>query len=490
MTISDGTWMGASLPERALAGLRTVASMLKPHPPLSVTLEDAFDRSPLAPEQLRDDLKCLRQTMVDVGVKPFAYASQSDWEAHYFQMLASLEGPLDRYTFYLTAAPLFARLNDGHVSLTISELYSAYLNEAGPRFPLEVIFRDACMYVRKSAVENVQVGAKIAAINGEPAERIIGAVIDLTGGQKRSLRVAFGGARLHAYLFARDGRRDYYDVAFTSDQVSRPGRLRVPTLTQDQIDAAQESQNEKDPYAFSRLAMGRVGYLEYRECTDARRFNEFLRHTFRSIRQAPIDGLIIDIRDNTGGGSSLNNDLWSYVTTSKFAQFGATLVKVNDRLKYEFGLLKYAMIYSGNLPGFIKMLHQPNGRIVEFPGAPPKAPSHNPLRYAGPVFLLIGEHTFSSALGCAIAAKEYGLATIVGEETGEPVNTTGEVYSGITQHSKIGFRFTTKYFTGPKNRPDGQGVVPDVCIAPTENDIMKRRDPVLDYAVRQIIQPQ
>ncbi|MBV8602750.1 MAG: hypothetical protein JO359_14380, partial [Candidatus Eremiobacteraeota bacterium] len=111
-------------------------------------------------------------------------------------------------------------------------------------------------------------------------------------------------------------------------------------------------------------------------------------------------------------------------------------------------------------------------------------PSNNPLRYSGPVYLLIGTQTFSSALLCAVAARDYGLATIVGEETGEPVNSTGEVYPGHSPQLGLLFGFTTKFFTGPKPRPDMQGVLPDVRIVPTREDIVAGRDPVLAYAVK------
>lgn len=54
------------------------------------------------------------------------------------------------------------------------------------------------------------------------------------------------------------------------------------------------------------------------------------------------------------------------------------------------------------------------------------------LRFTGPTYLLTSTLTFSSAMSGALAAKDYGLRTIVGEETGEPVNSTGEVYSFLT----------------------------------------------------------
>jgi C-terminal processing protease CtpA/Prc len=112
-------------------------------------------------------------------------------------------------------------------------------------------------------------------------------------------------------------------------------------------------------------------------------------------------------------------------------------------------------------------------------------PGPNPLRFDGPVYLLCGLYTFSSALGCAQEAKDYGLATIVGQET-SPVSHTGQVYQGYSPRIGVQFQFTTKYFAEPNYAPM-QGVVPDVTIVPTEADIRANHDPVLDYAVKAIL---
>jgi C-terminal processing protease CtpA/Prc len=83
-------------------------------------------------------------------------------------------------------------------------------------------------------------------------------------------------------------------------------------------------------------------------------------------------------------------------------------------------------------------------------------------------------------MSCALAAKDYGLATIVGEETGEPVNSTGEIYSLTTPGIGLRASLTTKVFLSPKPHPDGQGVVPDIAVATTPADAAAGRDPVLE----------
>ena len=83
-------------------------------------------------------------------------------------------------------------------------------------------------------------------------------------------------------------------------------------------------------------------------------------------------------------------------------------------------------------------------------------------------------------MSCAVAAKDYGLATVVGEETGEPVSSTGEIYTEVTPGTGLRAYLTTKVFLAPKPQPADQGVVPDVPVATTIADVAAGRDPVLE----------
>ena len=419
--------------------------------------------------------------MVEVGVKPFAYCDEREWRARYAEVQRSLSTPKDTLAFWLVAGPLFADLNDGHAGVSANDLYNHERDLGLRAVPLLVDIRPDGTFIRVQTDNDFPAETRVERIEGIYGRALARAVANLTGGQRSSLRYLFGSATLTPYTYLYATLRDR--AGFGVDGVRPDGSIVhkwLPAKTRAEVRASSKTQNQAPEanYTFSRLANGTIGYIDYRHCEDRPAFNAFLKDTFSSIKSQSIKGLIVDIRANSGGESSLNNDLWSYVTDKPFAQYGGSYIKVSDRLKKEYGQVKYVRIYGSDA------WNAKGGSVIGGRDLELVHPGPNELRYSGPVYLLIGPGTFSSALSCAVAARDYSLATIVGEETAEPVNSTGEVYSGQAPRTGLGFSFTTKYFIGPRPRPDGQGVLPDVRIIATAGDASHGHDPVLDYGIR------
>jgi len=71
----------------------------------------------------------------------------------------------------------------------------------------------------------------------------------------------------------------------------------------------------------------RIGLISYNSCTDYDAFKLFLHSTFEKINQAGIKDLIIDVRNNSGGNSSLNDLLIAFFTDKKYRQSSKRLWK-------------------------------------------------------------------------------------------------------------------------------------------------------------------
>src|SRR6185312_7995844 len=117
-------------------------------------------------------------------------------------------------------------------------------------------------------------------------------------------------------------------------------------------------------------------------------------------------------------------------------------------LRREYGQEKYTKIYGTDA------WSGSDGAFVTYPASAPAAPRLVPANcFKRPAYLLIGTATFSSAMACASAAKAFDLMTIVGEETGEPVLSTGEVYALSLPRTGYTGYVTTKLFLPPGPLP-------------------------------------
>ncbi len=409
--------------------------------------------------------------MIEVGADPFRTSDRATLEAAYASTLAALDRPLTAGEFYVRTAALFAQLNDGHVDVFPGDAL-LYVQTGGTLFPLLLGIDDDGLYVREDTAA-VPIGSRVVALDGRSEAQLLALALASVGAQTTALLRRRARSRLPIVLYELDGPQPTFNLTF------RPtgGAARTVSLPAKVFSNAATT---RAPYTFSTIANDKVGYIDYRQCVDADRFSAFLKDTFGAIAGNGLTSLVIDVRSNGGGNSQLNNELWQYASGKPFKQFGGFATRSSARLKHEYGQEKYTSIYGQDA------WRAPSGKYLEYRGDPNsdlQEPGNNPLRFHGKTVLLIGTGTFSSAMACAVAAKDYGLATIVGEETGEPVVSTGEIYSVTAPATGLRCTFTTKVFFGPRPRPDRQGVIPDVEVVPSLADFRAGRDPVLDRGV-------
>lgn len=431
-----------------------------------------------SPRAMRADLDYLVGTYHQVGPpNPFLYTSQTAFFRRYHAIRDVLNKPMALAEYWYHVAPLFASLNDAHAWVSISEWYYGSLERQKLVFPLPLDVDDSLDAYVMPENDDVQtypqipIGSRVLSLNGMPMRTIAQETLRFIGGQTFALRKAYFRSYFPLYAYCAFGAAQM-DLRYLSPS-GNESRLVLPTaVPRQQVGIARTY--DLPNYTFSRLEGNTVGYLAYNKCEDLDGFSKFLAETFTSIKWHPIKALIIDVRRNSGGDSALSDVLWGYVTSTPFRQYGGEVFRVSDRLKREAGKSVFQLTYG------IDAWNKPDGTLVERK-QPLVHPGVNPLRYTGPVYLLIGPSTFSSGVACAAAAKYYGLATIVGEETGEPVNTTGELYTNRTPYVGMNYGFPTKFELAPKPTPLKQPVVPDIIARTTLSDRISGKDPVLQY---------
>jgi C-terminal processing protease CtpA/Prc len=104
------------------------------------------------------------------------------------------------------------------------------------------------------------------------------------------------------------------------------------------------------------------------------------------------------------------------------------------------------------------------------------------LKSVGPVYVLIGPGTFSSAVDNAVTLRKDLSATLVGEPSGGMPGGYGEVDRLTLPNSKLVVRFTTKRW-GAKGSSGPSTLAPDLHVPFKLADFIASRDPALDAAI-------
>lgn len=179
-----------------------------------------------------------------------------------------------------------------------------------------------------------------------------------------------------------------------------------------------------------------------------------MRDNFATIAQA--NGLIIDLRKNSGGNQQNAMAILSMLTDKPFPSVSLKM------LNYKPGVRAW-----GCAPEwFYEPVSESNPDPTHF--------------YSKPVVVLTGPGTFSAAENFVVAFDAMHRGTLVGEAT--PGSTRDSVIF------KLPGGGTARIMMADVEYPDGRvfegvGVVPQIKVSPTISDIRQGRDAALERAI-------
>jgi hypothetical protein len=190
-----------------------------------------------------------------------------------------------------------------------------------------------------------------------------------------------------------------------------------------QIPQAVYSSHPGEWYWFRYLQDSQTLFIQYNRCANdsQHRFDDFARQVLVAADSNFVKHVVIDLRWNGGGDSSVINPLKNGLAS---------------RLR-------------------------------------------RPLK----VMVLIGPGTFSSALDNAAELHKSLSATLVGEPSGGTTDGYGELSSVILPNSRLVIRFTTKRW-GPKGSSAAASTLtPEIAVPFKSVDFIAGRDPALEAAI-------
>jgi hypothetical protein len=386
-----------------------------------------------APAPTRDgrfvqDVDYLSDQLARLHPNLFFQTPRADFERAAAELRAAIP-TLQDHEVLVGLMHLAALPGDGHTSVGLSSGFQT--------LPLRLAFLAGGLYVVAADAErSAALGARVVAIGGHDVAEAEAAIAPLVSHENEAwLRVRTAGFLvvpeiLHAVRLVPDRSlvpfllEDERGARFSIEVPSmpRPGPSVVDLTVAAGASLPLHRQRSGENYWYTLLPDTGTLYFAYNRCQNApETFATVADRVLRLLDQGQAARLVVDVRHNAGGDSSVDDAL-------------------------------------------IRGLE-----------------SRSAWRTRGRLFCLIGGETFSSGLWSANDLHKLG-AVLIGEPTGGKPNSYGNVRTFNLPSSGLLVQYSTTYFRLLQDS-DPSSLFPELRLTPTIADYRAGRDPLLEAAL-------
>ncbi|GAB2705437.1 hypothetical protein GCM10027037_34100 [Mucilaginibacter koreensis] len=375
-----------------------------------------------------------------------------------------------------------AYINEGHTGINTPKEVSNMIRDGRFKFiPVKLSgYKNGRMMVKAALSGKTVEEIEISSINSISAQKIWNQLLRTKGGLT-SFRTTVIIQRFPLLLSAI-GIQAPYHIVYTDAAQNEQSAVVQPISATEYETVFNKSADTKN-YTFTVLNNG-DGYLNFRSMSG--RYNDFVRFAdsvFKSIHEQKLNHLIVDLRENSGGNSSQGRYLLNYITNQPYRMAAGSELRASRQFIAQMQQPSLTEIYGDKLR---RCLAVPIGDIIVSHSENLDQTGEIPNKYHGNVCFLIGPNTFSSANMLAATLKDYKLATLIGEDTGEPGNDYGELCNIILPNTQfVAFTSTTLWIRPSNNKADHQPIHPDYKVKR-----IGTQDNVLQFAQQWLITQQ
>lgn len=465
--------------------------------------------TPLPAADLRADLAVLRRAYTELHPGLLRYNSAAEIAARFDEVDRYFTQDRTLGDAFLALTRLTAAVRCGH---SYPNFYNqpaaiqAALFEADDRLPFEFRWLDRRMVVTTDRTPDhlLPRGTVIERVDGVPTPTILDSLLPLAraDGGNDAKRIAYLGVQgeerwhpfdiLYPLVFPR--ATDSYEL-----QVRRPGEARTATLrvaprsaAARRDDGAPASTSAPDAPLWRFTVEGGVGILSmptwvlYNSTWDAR---AWLDGVLVRVRQEAITDLVIDLRGNEGG-SDLGNELLAH-----FLREPVTRPPVERRVRYRAVPAELNPVLDTWDDAFRDWGEAARGpgedgfyRLVDDGGGSGER-TIRPLdpAFGGRLWVLVDGANSSATFSFALAVQETGVGTLVGEPTGGNRRGINGGAFFFVRLPRTGLEVDLPLVGGfPAEEQPDAGVVPDLVVVPTADQVAAGVDPAMDLVRERI----
>ena len=440
-----------------------------------------FAQKQIAKRDVLSDLDFLHQSLEDIHIDLYAYITKDAFNAHVDAVRSSIsKDSLSLLKVTSLLQSVISKVNNGHTEIFFpGASYGAYATSGGTLFPLELAFENGKALVRKnwSANDKIQVGDEVLSIDNVSIRAVLENIFPHVSAERNYFKLAkmelISFPRLFWQAF---GEQKDYSVKIRNDV----GELHEFGLRAVQLIEGYEMKRQEifDQKRHLKFMANEVAYLNPGHFSgNEEAYKHFIDSTFTEINKNNVSNLIIDLRNNLGGDDTFSNYLVSYIANKPFKWCSEFKLKTSAVLKNHV-----KQNYDVTSPFWQSIMTHANGTVYPY-SFELYMPQPVKKRYIGQVYVLINRQTHSQAAVTAAQIQDYGLATVVGEETGDFPSLYASQFSYVLPKTGIEVKVAKGHITRVNGSKKPEGVIPDICI----NDrLLDETDEILDGLLRLI----
>jgi hypothetical protein len=369
-------------------------------------------------------------------------------------------------------------MGDAHTGLDpYTKAYQRFRDANGLLFPLEVriVEHRAFVTANYEPANSIPLGSELASVDGLSMSTFLDHLGRFAGAERVALRDSFVAQDIRAYMW-HAGMLTPFTVTFHTP-TGRDVTVILHGATVGAIHAWDNSNAGYEaltPFRLQYVAGGSVGVLTIHSFDNPDGWRDFTGRLVGDLKKHRARALLIDLRENSGGGTEASDALLSLLAHQRFRDFSEVDIKVSAATKSAYGKDRYIDIYGSDA------WDAPDGSLLR-----QTVDWRNPIAsrsiFPGRVYVLIGSGTFSTAAIFAAAAQDCHVATILGAESGGLPTLYGGSFSFNLPASGLEGTVSTKFFVRPNGDRSSHGVIPDHPITATAPDAPS--DPELAAAI-------
>jgi len=453
----------------------------------------------ISSELLLQDIDTLESWIMKAHGDPFRFTTQENLNLRFEEARKKVKSGngMTGEMFYGTLLPISAELRDGH-----SHVFPPNSDklEGNVFFPLKFVFVDKKPRIIKSFQKGsaIPANSEILEINNVPSERLFRELVSLVNSDGNSDMIRYRRLENTMYfsrLLKVTGKSDEIYKIKLAHPDGTIQEYELKALNQKEYRRLSRTKNKRpfEPIKFEEIE-DKIGYLKVKTFNGSRYkkdYNTIVDSVFIVLNKKKITKLILDLRGNGGGDDTKNLYLLRYLMANRFALQGELTFRQNN----------YKFLPDGHHwdidPRSFKANSQGTYDVTHFlwtgvDGDISTLGEFNPFenRFKGELVVLMDAFTFSAASDCAAVLHQSKRGAFIGEETGGSYigNVSGYTPTLDLPNSNAKMNVSLINIRLPFFKSDwtDRGVLPDIAIESSVNDIIKGEDVVLKKALQTI----